>query len=169
MSSAPRCFLSLCLLWTAVAAACAAQHGPRKSQAGDTHDPVVTEPEGNTLRQLVHDVFTELERDAELRCPCYVEAGDYPSEEECVAEVGRGARSIDCIEEVLGDTDDPGLRRALECALDVRHASNACLQEASCDEQLTRCYDTASECPALDPALLTQAARACPGAIGVFR
>ncbi|HEX6242699.1 MAG TPA: hypothetical protein VFZ61_17420, partial [Polyangiales bacterium] len=129
----------------------------------------VTEPEGTTLRQLVHDVFTEMERDAQLRCPCYVAAGDYASEEECVAEVGRGVRSIDCIEESLSDVEDPGLRAALECALELRHASNACLEETSCDEQLTRCYEAADECPALDPALLTQAARECPGAIGVFR
>ena len=95
--------------------------------------------------------------------------GTYPNEDDCLAEVGRGTRSIDCIEDALGDAEDAALRAALECALMLRRTSNACLEEASCEEQLTRCYAANDDCPAFDPALLTQAARACPGAIGVLR
>ena len=68
MSSAPR-LPRLCLFWIAFSVACAAKHGPRKSGGAEADDAVVTPPE-NALRQLVHDVFTEIEHDAELRCPC---------------------------------------------------------------------------------------------------
>ena len=178
MHREPRPLPKLCLLVLWGVLGCSRQHDGRSSKTEPDSNPSVSEdepdakdepPEPDDLRGLVHDVFTELQRDAELRCHCYVASGDYPSEDECLAEVGRGQVGTECLEKALGDTDSNVLRTQLECMLDARQTTNACLETAGCDEQLTRCYENDKECPSPDPILLTHASRECPGAIGLPR
>lgn len=159
MSQLERRLHRLCLCTLAVLAACSAQHGPRK----------VDSPEGSSLGKLVHDVFTEMERDAELRCVCYVADGTYASEDACMHEVGRGADAIACLEHAFDDGAHEELRDAFECMLLARLETNECLETASCNDQLAVCFAAPRDCPTVDPVLLTQLARQCPGSIGTAR
>jgi hypothetical protein len=168
--------LSFLVLWSVLG--CSRQHNGHHSGTEPDHDPSVAEedpvdgdepPQPVDLKRLVHDVFTELQRDAELRCRCYVAAGDYPSEDACLDEVGRGHLGTECAERVLGEADNSALREQFECMLQLRQQTNACLENTSCDEQLTLCYDVGKECPTPDPFLLTYLGRECPGAIGLPR
>jgi hypothetical protein len=163
MSQAQRCLPPLCWLGLAVLFACSAQHGPRGGRGSDAT------PEASSLGKLVHEVFSEMERDAELRCVCYVADGAYPSEEDCMDEVGRGASTIGCLEQALQAAPEETLRAPFECMLLALKETNACLETATCDDPLGLCFAAPHDCPTPDPVLLTQLSRQCPGAIGAAR
>jgi hypothetical protein len=155
-------------VWLCALAGCASQHGSHRSDEADTE--VAPKPDAtpvDSLSELLRKVFTEMQRDAELRCACYVAAGDYASQEACLEEVGRSVRSLQCLQKGLGDLQDEELRASMTCMLEERSTTNACLETASCDDQLTRCYAAPLGCPTFDPALLTRVASECPGAIGL--
>lgn len=160
MSQAQRGLHRLCWLGLGVLVGCSAQHGPRAARGSDTP------PEASSLAKLIHDVFAEMERDAELRCVCYVERGTYASEQACMDEVGRGAANIACLEKSLSVVPHEELRAPFECMLLARLETNECLETASCDDQLPVCFAAPRDCPTADPVLLTQLSRQCPGAIG---
>ena len=173
-----RALPKLCLLALWGVLGCSRQHNGRHSGTEPDQDPSVSEedpvdgdepPQPRDLKSLVHDVFAELQRDAELRCRCYVAAGDYPDADACLEEVGRGHVGTECAERVLGETDNDALRVQLECMLEVRRQTNACLETAECDDQLARCYEVGKECASPDPVLLTYLGRECPGSIGIPR
>ena len=162
MSHAQRALHRLCWLGLAVLCACSAQHGHRR---GDSDPP----PEASSLAKLIHDVFSEMERDAELRCVCYVADGEYRSEEDCMDEVGRGANSIACLEQSLQGAPDEALRAPFACMLLALKETNECLETATCDDPLSLCFAASHDCPPPDPILLTQLSRQCPGSIGAAR
>lgn len=115
------------------------------------------------MGDLAGALFAEMERDAALRCPCHLLAGDYDTMDACLADVTSWVHSLRCLEKGLGAIQSEALRASLTCMLEERRTSNACLEHASCDDQATLCYAEQLGCATPDPALLTGLSRACPG------
>jgi len=111
-------------------------------------------------------LLRQVEREAFIRCPCLVEAGNYPSIESCQATVAFKADWEACAALVpvpAGDED------ALRCAVTESQRRNDCVEPAACDPNvLGSCRAAAIECPNLGSEVLLRVLKFCPRQIMLF-
>jgi hypothetical protein len=124
-------------------------------------------PNEPSIGELMADMYAEFQRDGALRCPCHVTTGVYATLEECrEAAVRRRPGLTDCVGDAVPPDVLQELRTWLRCVTGVKREHNACLESASCEQEVS-CRIDSKRCPALDPARFSGALNLCPSAITV--
>jgi hypothetical protein len=126
--------------------------------------PSLDEP---SIGELMAVMYAEFQRDGSLRCTCHVATGVYATLEECREAAVRQRPSLtDCVDDAIPPDVVQELRTWLRCVTGVKREHNACLEGASCEEQMS-CRIASKRCPIPDPARFSGALNVCPSAIPV--
>jgi hypothetical protein len=127
---------------------------PAPAAEADIHFAVIT-------------LLVELERSLEQRCPCEVEARQFPTMQACVDAVSFSQGWADCVNRVTLP-DDAESREKLRCETIAFSTRTDCLATSPCtDDAVAECLRDKSGCGQLDLSVLNPVAMQCADAIAL--